>query len=129
MLRKRGELLVLTKQSVGYLYPKGASRSKLVLAKQSVYKWVFVRASRSKTYGSAVDDVTKPKCVKTSTGERVCLMKTIKEELSDLQNRVSFNRKRLMLLRSQKITNQWRSQGGAQGAGAPPSALDTRGLC
>lgn len=69
---------MLAKQSVhdsGYLYRKGASRSK--------------------KYGSAVDDATKPKRVKTSTDERVSRMKTIKEELSDLQNRVSFKRKRL----------------------------------
>ena len=78
MLRKRSELLALAKQSVhdsGYLYRKGASRSK--------------------QYGSAVDNATKPKRVKTSTDERVSHLKTIKEELSDLQNQVSFKRKRL----------------------------------
>ena len=77
MLRKRGELLVLAKQIVndsGYMYRKGASRSK--------------------KYGRAVDDATKPKRVKTSTDERVSRIKTIKEELSDLQNRVSFKQKR-----------------------------------
>ena len=78
MLRKRGELLVLAKQSVydsGYMYRKGASRSK--------------------KYGRAVDDATKPKRVKTSMDERVSHIKTIKEELSDLQNWVSFKRNRL----------------------------------
>ena len=78
MLRRRGELLVQVKQSVhdtGYVYRKGKSRSK--------------------SYGSAVDDATRPKRVKTSADERISRMKTIKEELSDLQNRVSFKRKRL----------------------------------
>ena len=73
MLRKRGELLVQAKQSVhgtGYVYWKGKSRSK--------------------SYGSAVDDATRPKRVNTSGDKRISHMKTIKEELSDLQNRVSF---------------------------------------
>ena len=78
MLRRRGELLVQAKQRVhdtGYVYRKGKSRSK--------------------SYGSVVDDATRPKRVKTSADERISRMKTIKEELSDLQNRVSFKRKRL----------------------------------
>ena len=78
MLRRRGELLVQAKQSVhdtGYVYRKGKSRSK--------------------SYGSAVDDATRPKRVKTSADERISRMKTIKEELSELHNRVSFKRKRL----------------------------------
>ena len=75
MLRRRGELLVQAKQSVhdaGYVYRKGKSRSK--------------------SYGSAVDDATRPKRVKTSADEHISRMKTIKEELSDLQNRVSYER-------------------------------------
>ena len=70
----------------------------LVKAKQGVHDAGYVYRkgeSRSKSYGSAVDDAIRPKRVKTSADKRISRMKTTKEELSDLQNRVLYKRKRL----------------------------------
>lgn len=77
MLRRRGELLILAKQRVhdsGYNYRKGRSRSK--------------------SYGS-VEESTHPKRIKTTADERYERIRSLKEEVKDLKERVSYKRKRI----------------------------------
>ena len=85
LLRNRGKLLVLAQEKVhetGYAYRKGKSRSK--------------------SYGSCVEEATRAKRIKTTVGERTDRIKAIKEELSDLKDRVLFKRKRLEVAESSK---------------------------
>ena len=84
-MRNRGKLLVLAQERVhetGYTYRKGKSRSK--------------------SYGSGIEEATCAKHIKITVGECTDRIKAIKEELYNLKDRVSFKHKRLEAAESSK---------------------------
>ena len=81
------------------------NRGKLILAQERVHESGYTYRkgkSRSRSYGSGIEEATHAKHIKTTVGERSDHIKAIKEELSNFKDHVSFKRKRLEMAESSK---------------------------